>query len=358
MKKLVFSLMVLFLASENIARGSFFQLGLAYDHFYTYDLLNIGKEKLLQRLVPNTDFKINFNPQLLSINKKIKIYLDVSVGLTSHSFQATKNEIEEYKREVLGLNNVLYIDKEKNPICKDFTMVITSVEKSRTKKGKVSINGFLLDETKTAGYKLKDIKIENENVRDLLIDFSFCNKITVLPLWLTYTYVPCSIGISTKIKTHKKTFIKIKLRGYMGFHFFNYYETILTDLYYHGIIIDDSPRIIANNIFKSYSDSNIIEFVCKNFPSSFKKPTLYLILLLSNSKVLFAKKYFYGGIFNITISSKIYKHIEINISLFSLEFCYVKDPIVGKLKHKQTGPFNGNNSHLFLHLPSFGISLF
>ena len=93
MKKLVFSLMVLFLTSENIARGSFFQLGLGYDYFRTYDFLNRG----IQKILPSNNFKFNFNPKLLSINKKIKIYLYVSVGFSSRSFHVTKNQIEEYK---------------------------------------------------------------------------------------------------------------------------------------------------------------------------------------------------------------------------------------------------------------------
>lgn len=355
MKKLVFSLMVLFLTSENIARGSFFQLGLGYDYFYTYDLLNRGKEKLIPKILPNNVFKINFNPQLLSINKKIKIYLDVSVGLALRSFHVTKNQKGRYKKYIVDkIGNYLYINKniaERDLQC----FFITSVEKSREKKRVVSIYGFL-DETEQQPYELKDIKVE-----ELLTCSDDKNKITVYPYSLTGIYSPCSIGISTKIKIHKKTFIKISLRGYISFNISNHYETMLTDLYCCATIENRSEKMFKN-IFKGFPrdlDYLISFYNSDDYPLFIKKPITYLLLLVINTDSSYVKKYYYGGIFNITISSKIYKHIEINISLSSLELCYVKDPIIGERNPlKQTAPFNGKNWALFLHLPSFEILLF
>lgn len=351
MKKLVFSLMVLFLTSENIARGSFFQLGLGYDHFYTYDLLNRGKEKLIQGILPNTDYKINFNPQLLSINKKIKIYLDVSVGLALRSSNVTEKQIAEYEKVIKNKINFLYINEKIGE--EGLKILFTSVEKSQGEKWKVSIGGFLLDETEHKPYALKDIE-----VKDLLTSSNHKNKIAVYPYNLTGVYAPCSIGISTKIKIHKKTFIKISLRGYISFNFFNSYKTILTDLCYCSNIENWSEKIVKSVFGNSRDTSEIISFYNDNFPLFLKKPMIYLILFTHNIDNSYQEKYYYGGIFNIAISSKIYKHIEINISLSSLEFCYVKDPIgEEENSHKQTAPFNGKNYALFLHLPSFGILL-
>ena len=168
-------------------------------------------------------------------------------------------------------------------------------------------------------------------------------KATILPYDITGIYFPCSIGISTRIKINKKTFIKIELRGYIGFNYLNLYTTILNDL------IDWVPGIAYETLDKNDSFK---QNKAKSFFGS-----LYLTLIYND--ISYRTKYFYGGIFNITISSKIYKHIEINISLSSLEFCYVKDPIGEEEKTlKQTTPFNGKNYALFYHLPGFGILLF
>ena len=90
MKKLVFSLMVLFLTSENIARGSFFQLGLGYDHLNTCD---IWAPNLIHDIKSNRNFKININLRILTINKTMKIFFELSTGFSLQSLLLPKEAL-------------------------------------------------------------------------------------------------------------------------------------------------------------------------------------------------------------------------------------------------------------------------
>ena len=93
MKKIVFSLMVLFLTSENIARGSFFQLGLGYDHLNTCD---IWAPSLIHNIKSDHNFKININLRILTINKTIKIFLELSTGFSNQSLLLPKEDLGKY----------------------------------------------------------------------------------------------------------------------------------------------------------------------------------------------------------------------------------------------------------------------
>lgn len=365
MKKLVFSLMVLFLTSENIARGSFFQLGLGYDHLNTCD---IWAPNLIHDIKSNRNFKVNINLRLLTINKTMKIFLKLSTGLSQQSLLLSKENLEEYfkrgKPEIYILNenlNILNINLTQNNNRGPKNIFINSMKPGKVKNSYI-INYKDLDKPcrDSAEVKINDLFRKGKNN----------NSTFVYPYGITYLYIPISIGLFTKIKIHSKTYFKIGLyiyRNVSASASYNY--SVLFNLFLKDIDAK-IPSLNKDDYTNNMSDLMSL----RDDPGKF-----FLSLLASKKfikfchdvipffKFLFSLFFglhqgefhgWYGGIFNIAICSKIYKHLEISILLISLECCYVKNPIGEEIKSIiQTHPFNGNPFVLFLHLPSVSISL-
>lgn len=363
MKKLVFSLMVLFLTSENRARGSFFQLGLGYEHLNTCD---IWAPNLIHDIKSNRNFKININLRILTINKTMKIFVEVSTGLSQQSLLLPKENLEEYiewgKPTIYNLNkniNILNINLTQNNNSVPKNIFINSMKPGKVKNSYI-INYKDLDKAcwDNAEVKINDLFKDNNN------------NTFVYPYGITYLYAPISIGLSTKIKIHSKTYFKIGLYIYRNVStsaLYNY--SVLFNLFLKNIDAETSSLNkddYTNNMdaLKSLSD-NPGNFFLSLIAS--KKLIKFCHDVVTFFKFLFSFFFgihrgtipgWYGGIFNITICSKIYKHLEISILLISLECCYVKNPIGEEIKSlKQSPPFNGNLFVLFLHFTSVSISL-
>lgn len=365
MKKLVLGLALLLLTSENIARGSFFQLGLGYDHLNTYD---IWAPNLIHDIKSNSNFKININLRILTINKTMKIFLEVSTGLSQQSLLLPKENLEEYIK--LGKPSIYNLDKNLNILNINLTQKNNSVPKNifinSMKPGKVK-NSYIINYKgldKECCWDSAEVKIND------LFKKGGDNSTFVYPYGITYLYAPISIGLSTKIKIHSKTYFKIGLYIYRNFPasaLYNY--SVLFNLFLKNIDAETSSLNkddYNNNMYalKSLGD-NPGNFFLSLIAS--KKLIKFCHDVVPFFKFLFSFFFgihrgtipgWYGGIFNITICSKIYKHLEISILLISLECCYVKNPIGEEIKSlKKSPPFNGNLFVLFLHFTSVSISL-
>jgi len=361
MKKLVLGLALL-LTSENITRGLPIYTRTSWKNFSSYDLLlNIKEEKLIQKRVSNTDYKFNFNLQIISINKKLKIYLDFSAGLAFRSFPGTNNQIiESYdalfekkkkKNSFLPKGNQISIgevgeNNDKQPI------FITSVE-SCEKKNFYNIHYMCNDSLKCVQ---KDIRILFAGINN--------NNNPVYPCSLKGLFIPISGGLSAKIKIQSKTYIKIYLHGYININLYYYYDfTHLINLMgkYMEITNEELRQNVGNYCRVRIFDEEVKEIA--EFFDSFPLIKPFSQLMLSSAFNAIDNDYsfncFYGGIFNITISWKIYKHLEIGFSFFSLEYFLVND-YISKEKCKlktQFKEFENRKHVLFLHLPSFEISI-
>lgn len=369
MKKLIFSLMALFLTSENIARGSFFQLGLGYDHLNTCD---IWAPNLIHNIKSDHNFKININLRILTINKTMKIFLELSTGYYDQSFLLPKEDLKTYINSgqqpfIYNFNdnfNILNINLPQNNEI-GTNSVPESIFINAIKPGKVK-NSYIIS--------YKDSDNERWNSAEVKINDLFKkgkdNSTFVYPYGITYKYMPISIGLFTKIKIHSKTYFKIGLYLYRNIStavLFNY--SVLLNLYLKNIDagtslnkkeydnnVEDllSIRDNPDNVFRvAFFSAKHIKFFHDLIPPLFD----FLFSFFMGIKPT-AILNWYGGIFNITICSKIYKYLEISLLLLSLECCYVGNPIGGAGNPlKQTTPFNGNSFVLFLHFTSVSISL-
>lgn len=360
MKKIVFSLMVLFLTSENIARGSFFQLGLGYDHLNTCD---IWAPKLIHDIKSNRNFKININLRILTINKTMKIFFELSTG--GFSLQSLLLQKEDLAKCIDSDKPAIYtIDGKFNILninLKSGNSVPQSIFINSIKPGKVK-NSYIIS--------YKDLDNGNWDSTEVKINGLFKkegNNTFVYPKGITYFYIPISAGLSTKIKIHSKTYLKIGLYLYRNIFTaasFNY--SVLINLFLKNIDAEN-PSFNNDNYNKNkgalksaFNDQNILKillFGSKEF-TKFCHDIIPLYDFLFRFVMSLKRESipdWYGGIFNITICSKIYKHLEISILLISLECCYVKD--YSEKSTKQNYPFNGNPFVLFLHFTSVSISL-
>ena len=360
MKKLVLGLALLLLTSENIARGSFFQLGLGYDHLNTCD---IWAPNLIHDIKSNSNFKININLRILTINKTMKIFLEVSTGLSQQSLLLPKENLEEYIKcgvpAIYDLNkniNILYITLTQNNNSVPKNIFINSMKPGKVKNSYIinykGLNKACWD---SAEVKINDLFKKGKNN----------NSTFVYPYGITYLYAPISIGLSTKIKIHSKTYFKIGLyiyRNVSASALYNY--SVLFNLFLKNIDAEtsslnkddysnnmDTLKSLGNNpgnFFLSLIASKKFIKFCHDVVPFFK--FLFSLFLGIHRGTIPG---WYGGIFNITICSKIYKHLEISILLISLECCCITEKDLNKDFH----PFNGNPFVLFLHFTSVSISL-
>lgn len=357
MKKLVLGLALLLLTSENIAQGLPIYTWVSWKNFSSYDLLlKIKKEKLIQQRVSNTDYKFNFNLQFISINKILKIYLDFSAGLAFRSFPGTNDQIiNSYdalkkKHSSTVEANQISIGAGGENIGKP--IFITSVE-SCGEKDVYNIH-YMCDDS---------LKCDKRNIKDLFAVTN--NNSPVYPCSLKGLFIPISGGLSAKIKIQSKTYIKIYLHGYININLYYYYDfTHLINLMCKYMEI--TKKVIEKHgkhfLYVTFNDED--KEIAEIFDSSPLTKPFYPLMLAKRINAIdndHSFNCFYGGIFNITISWKIYKHLEIGFSFFSLEYFRVNDcTSKGKGKEKlksQFKEFETRKHVLFLHLPSFEISI-